>query len=152
MAISKGKAIFSDGLILYFDYQNTSDQVFSGLRMCAEDLSSPKIAQESEVKEQPRLAELIVEYGNGLSWQAWCNNERTQVLKNINNDESMGFSEAIGLGVDSLDKAHFVEHASGFGYSYSKTLCGAEGETVRRSPEDVEGKICLACFNKYLRN
>lgn len=152
MAISEGKAVFRDGIILYFDYQNTSDHVFSGLRMCADDLSSPEIAQESEVKEQPRLAELTVEYGGGLSWQAWCNNERTQVLKNINADGSMGFSDVIGLGIDSLDKVHFVEHASGFGYSYSKALCGDENETTRISPEGAEGKLCLECFNRYLKN
>lgn len=151
MGLSIGKAQFSDGLILYFDFQNTSDTIFSGLKKCIDETSVLNTQIKTQITSQPLLADMSVNYGNGISWTAWCSNDRSQVILNFSRDQARDFEAVFFYALDENNVAHLNEERSGFGYFTSENVCGFKGETSNVSAEKAEGKLCLQCLNKHLR-
>jgi hypothetical protein len=150
MGISIGIASFTDGDTMYFDYQNTSDQVVSGLMP---ETDSPKLIQEQSPKpltQQPCLAAMKIDYGSGINWDAWSSNSRAQIIINLTKDGADDFSNTYIYGLDQEGKAHLVKVASGFGYSSIEILCGQDNQFKEVSMQDAEGSLCLDCINTLL--
>jgi hypothetical protein len=150
MRTSSGIATFMDGTNKYFDYQNTSDHVISGL---ISDPGLPALKMERvshPLVKQPKLAEMFVDYGDGISWFAWCDYDANQVLINFNEDDELDFKSSFSIGEDSEGVIHLIEEVSGFGFSSNKSVCGFDGEIKNVDQVKAEGRLCLECLNKHL--
>jgi hypothetical protein len=150
MGTSNGIATFKDGTKKYFDYQDTSDQVVSGL---ASDPGLPALDMERlrlPLIKQPKLAEMWVDYSDGISWFAWCDPDANQVILNFNEDDAVDFRSAYSFAADSDGTVHLIEEVSGFGFSSSKSICGFDGDVSDIDQEQAEGRLCLKCLNELL--
>lgn len=150
MGTSSGIATFTDGTKKHFDYQDTSDHVSSGL---ISELGVPALEMErlsTPLVKQPKLAEMSVDYGSGITWFAWCDPDANQVLINFNEDDERDFKLAYSFGEDSEGVAHLIEEVSGFGFSSSTLVCGFDGEVLDIGQDQTEGRMCLECLNRHL--
>jgi hypothetical protein len=150
MGISSGIAAFMDGTKKCFDYQNTSDVVISGL---VSDPDLPALKKERLNRllvTQPKLAEMWVDYGSGISWNAWCDPDGNQVIINFSLDDELEFKSNYSYSLDLDGVVHLIEEVSGFGFCSSKSICGFDGEVSNIDQDQAEGRLCLECVNEYL--
>jgi hypothetical protein len=150
MGTSRGTATFTDGEKMYLDYQNTSDQVISGLSPGVDTQKPIKAQPAIQLTKQPWLADINIDYGSGLNWTAWCSDTRNQIIINLSKDGAFDFSQSYSYGLEEAGNAHLVKEVSGFGYSSSDPLCGYDRQINEVAVNDAEGRLCLDCMNAHL--